>query len=76
MFKRIKKCPNCDGRVKKQKKLNQECYHKDETIIVPNVTAFVCESCGSRYFDWKSIQYIKNYVNSLNESDDSIDEEN
>lgn len=76
MFKRIKKCPNCGGRVKRQRKLNQECPHKDKTVIVPNVTAFVCESCGSRYFDWKGIQYIKNYVNSLDESDDGSGEGN
>jgi YgiT-type zinc finger domain-containing protein len=61
---RLKKCPDCGGKMEK-KKTNFITESKNGLIAIENVDADICSVCGSEYLTAESDEYIEKTVEKI-----------
>ncbi len=56
-------CEYCGGKTK-TKLVDKTIFHKGKTVLVENIEAEVCESCGERYFNGKMLLELEDKIES------------
>lgn len=61
---RLKKCPDCGGKMEK-KKTNFITESENGLIAIENVDADICSVCGSEYLTAESDEYVEKTVEKI-----------
>ncbi len=67
------KCIICHGDNIKVVEVNEEIVHNNDIIYVP-VKIPVCQTCGERYYDRTTMQYLERTQKSIRENQVSLKE--
>ncbi|MFQ6052406.1 MAG: type II toxin-antitoxin system MqsA family antitoxin [Candidatus Hydrothermarchaeota archaeon] len=57
-------CPICGGKLE-EKNVNEEIWIEDNLLIIKNIHARVCDSCGEKIVDYEAMQKIEEIIDKF-----------
>jgi YgiT-type zinc finger domain-containing protein len=57
-------CVICHGISIIEETVNEELMIKNDIVTIP-VNAFVCQTCGERYYDRKTVRYLEKITKDI-----------